>query len=61
MTDILIKGIFRIVDRKKDMIITGRFNIYPREAEFRKSLPKSAVGKILRKIMRDEEITRKNK
>jgi len=106
-----------IVDRKKDMIIAGGYNIYPREidevlyehpkiadavavgipdeyrgetvkayivpregetltekevidfcreklapykqpkvVEFRKELPKSAVGKILRKILRDEEM-----
>ena len=107
---------FFIVDRKKDMIIAGGFNIYPREidevlfqhpkvqdavtvgipdeyrgetvkafvvlkpgqvateeeiiefsreklaaykapkaVEFRETLPKSAVGKTLRKILRDEE------
>ena len=110
---------FFIVDRKKDMIIAGGFNIYPREIdevlyqhpkiadavsvgvadayrgetvkafivrkegetlteedvfefckeklaaykrpkliEFRTELPKSAVGKILRKVLRDEEETR---
>lgn len=109
-------GYMYIVDRKKDMIIAGGFNIYPREidevlflhpkvaeavavgirdpyrgetvkayivpkqgeapgedeiinfcreklapykvpkmVEFRESLPKSAVGKILRKILREEE------
>jgi long-chain acyl-CoA synthetase len=108
-----------IVDRKKDMIIAGGFNIYPREidevlyehpkiadavavgipdeyrgetvkafivpkegetlteeeifafceeklaaykrpklVEFRKELPKSAVGKILRKVLREEEEAR---
>ena len=113
-------GYFYIVDRKKDMIIAGGFNIYPREVdevlyqhpqileavtvgvpddyrgetvkafivlrpgktatekdiirfcreklvaykvpklvEFRDSLPKSAVGKVLRKILRDEEISKK--
>jgi long-chain acyl-CoA synthetase len=107
---------FAIVDRKKDMIIAGGYNIYPREidevlyqhpkiadavsvgiadeyrgetvkafvvlkegetatseeiisfcreklaaykspklVEFRRELPKSAVGKILRKVLRDEE------
>ncbi len=111
---------FFIVDRKKDMIIAGGFNIYPREidevlfqhpkvqegvavgiadkyrgetvkafivlkpgetataeeiiafcreklaaykvpklVEFRSSLPKSAIGKVLRKILREEEITKK--
>jgi len=29
---------------------------YPRIVEFRESLPKSAVGKILRKVLKDEEI-----
>jgi long-chain acyl-CoA synthetase len=109
-----------IVDRKKDMIIAGGFNIYPREidevlfqhpmiqeavsvgiadsyrgetvkafvvlkegattsaeeiigfcrdhlaaykvpkqVEFRKTLPKSAVGKILRKVLRTEEEAKK--
>ncbi len=113
---------FFIVDRKKDMIIAGGFNIYPREIdevlfqhpkvqeavaigiadkyrgetvkafivlksgetctaeeiiafcreklvaykvpkliEFRPSLPKSAIGKVLRKILREEEITKKEK
>ena len=112
-------GYFFIVDRKKDMIIAGGFNVYPREIdevlhkhpkielavsvgvpdayrgetvkafivlkngetasqeeiiafckeklapykvprtiEFRKSLPQSAVGKILRKTLREEEITK---
>jgi long-chain acyl-CoA synthetase len=111
---------FFIVDRKKDMIIAGGYNIYPREidevlfqhpkvqegvavgiadkyrgetvkayvvlkpgekateeeiiafcrqklaaykvpkqVEFRSSLPKSAIGKVLRKILRAEEETRK--
>ncbi|MFH1116150.1 MAG: long-chain fatty acid--CoA ligase [Pseudomonadota bacterium] len=27
------EGFFRIVDRKKDMIITGGFNVYPREVD----------------------------
>ena len=26
-------GFLRIVDRKKDMIVTGGFNVYPREVE----------------------------
>jgi long-chain acyl-CoA synthetase len=113
-------GYLYIVDRKKDMIIAGGFNIYPREVdevlyqhpqvreaitvgipdpyrgetvkafvslvpgamvtdkeiiafckqklapykvpkqvEFRESLPKSAVGKLLRKILRDEEMAKK--
>jgi long-chain acyl-CoA synthetase len=113
-------GYFFIVDRKKDMIIAGGFNIYPREidevlfqhpkvqeavsvgipdpyrgetvkayivlkkgetatpdeiaafckerlapykvpkfVEFRESLPKSAIGKILRKILREEEAKKK--
>jgi long-chain acyl-CoA synthetase len=113
---------FFIVDRKKDMIIAGGFNIYPREIdevlfqhpkvqeavavgvadkyrgetvkafvvlkpgetgteeeiiafcreklaaykvpkliEFRPSLPKSAIGKVLRKILREEEMTKKAK
>jgi long-chain acyl-CoA synthetase len=115
-------GYLFIVDRKKDMIIAGGFNIYPREidevlfqhpkiqdavsvgisdkyrgetvkafvvlkpeqkaseeeviafcreklaaykvpkmVEFRETLPKSAVGKVLRKILRDEEEARNKK
>ena len=111
---------FFIVDRKKDMIIAGGYNIYPREidevlfqhpkvqegvavgiadkyrgetvkafvvlkpgqtataeeiiafcreklaaykvpklVEFRPSLPKSAIGKVLRKILREEEMAKK--
>src|SRR5512147_2702469 len=114
------EGYFFIVDRKKDMIIAGGFNIYPREIdevlfqystiqeavsvgisdkyrgetvkayivlkpgqkateeeiiafckgklaaykvpkmiEFRDSLPKSAVGKVLRKVLREEEEKKK--
>ncbi|KJR99948.1 MAG: AMP-dependent synthetase [Peptococcaceae bacterium BRH_c4a] len=110
-------GYFFIVDRKKDMIIAGGFNVYPRDVEevlfehpkvleavvagvpdayrgetvkafvvlkegeqateeeiisycknklaaykvpraveFRKELPKTAVGKVLRRFLRDEEI-----
>ncbi len=113
-------GYFYIVDRKKDMIIAGGYNIYPRDideilfqhpkvaeavavgvtddyrgetvkafvvlnpgetatpeelidfckqklavykvpkiVEFRDELPKSAVGKILRKILREEEEAKK--
>jgi long-chain acyl-CoA synthetase len=115
-------GYIFIVDRKKDMIIAGGYNIYPREIdevlfqhdkvqeavcvgvadeyrgetvkafvvlkpgqqateeeiisfcrqklaaykvpkilEFRDALPKSAIGKILRKILRQEEQTKKKK
>jgi long-chain acyl-CoA synthetase len=113
-------GYFFIVDRKKDMIIAGGYNVYPREidevlfqhpkiseavsigvsdpyrgesvkafvvlkagekmteeevisfckgklaaykvpkfVEFREALPKSAVGKVLRKILRAEEEAKK--
>jgi long-chain acyl-CoA synthetase len=113
---------FFIVDRKKDMIIAGGFNIYPREidevlfqhpkiqeavsvgiadpyrgetvkayvvlkpgetstaeeiiafcreklaaykvpklVEFRASLPKSAIGKVLRKVLREEEEAKSKK
>ncbi|NWF57614.1 MAG: long-chain fatty acid--CoA ligase [Syntrophaceae bacterium] len=115
-------GYFFIVDRKKDMIIAGGFNIYPREidevlyqhpkvqeavsvgipdpyrgetvkafivlkpgekaseeeivnfckeklaaykvpklVEFRNALPKSAIGKVLRKVLRAEEEAKKKK
>jgi len=115
-------GYFYIVDRKKDMIISGGFNVYPRdvdevyyehpkvmeacsigipdakrgeniklfivlkegenstaqemieygktrlatyklptEVEFRKELPKSTVGKILRKELRAEELAKRKK
>lgn len=113
------EGYFYIVDRKKDMIIAGGFNIYPREieevlyqhpkileaavigahdayrgetvkafivlregeaateeeiiaycqqhlarfkapklVEFRKELPKSLIGKVLRRVLSEEERTR---
>lgn len=113
------EGYFYIVDRKKDMIIAGGFNIYPREVEevlfehpkvleavvvgipdpyrgetvkayvvlkqgqtateeeliaycrtklaaykvprqieFRESLPKSSVGKTLRRLLREEEMAK---
>ena len=113
-------GYFQIVDRKKDMIIAGGFNIYPREieevlyehpkvkeavavgipdphrgetvkvyivlkagetataeeiiehcranlarfkvpreVEFRSELPKTMVGKVLRRVLRDEEIAKR--
>ena len=115
-------GYFYIVDRKKDMVSAGGFNIYPREVdavlashpkideaisvgvpdeyrgetikafvvlkpgasasakeitdfcrtklapykvprlvEFRDGLPKPAVGKLLRKLLREEEISKKRK
>jgi long-chain acyl-CoA synthetase len=114
------EGYFMIVDRKKDMIISGGYNIYPREidevlyehpkvadavcvgvphasrgeivkayivpkegqtlekkeiigfcreklanfkipkqVEFRDELPKTIVGKVLRRALRDEEVSRK--
>lgn len=123
--DIAIQDVddyFHIVDRKKDMIIAGGYNIYPREidevlfqhpkvadavavgikdeyrgetikayvvlkpgetaddkdiisfcreklaaykapkiVEFRETLPKSTVGKVLRKILREEEETKAKK
>lgn len=116
------EGYITLVDRKKDLIIAGGFNIYPREVdevlyqhpcvaeavtvgipdayrgetvkvfivlkqgekateqdiinfckdklapykvpkfvEFREAIPKSAVGKILRKILREEEIAKSKK
>jgi len=115
------EGYFYIVDRKKDMVICGGYNVYPREieevlyqhpkiqeacivgvpdpyrgetvkafvvlkekeqataeeiitfcqknmakykaptlVEFRKELPKSHVGKVLRKILREEEEKKRN-
>jgi len=115
------EGYFFIVDRKKDLIISGGYNIYPREidevlhthpkikeavsvgipheargeivkayvvvedgetlsrndviafcreklanykvprkVEFRKDLPKTMVGKVLRRALRDEEIAKLN-
>lgn len=115
------KGVMRIVDRKKDMILVSGFNVYPneiedvvmlnykvaevvavgiphpvsgetikifvvkkdpgltkeelkahcrqhltgykvpKEIEFRDELPKSNVGKILRRVLRDEEINKRMK
>ncbi len=117
-----VDGYFQIVDRKKDMIIAGGFNIYPRDVEevlyehpkvreavavgipdphrgetvkvfvvlkpgeaataeeivefcrgkmarfkvptsveFRQDLPKTMVGKILRRVLREEEIAKQAK
>ncbi|WP_439327555.1 long-chain-fatty-acid--CoA ligase FadD [Lonepinella sp. BR2357] len=113
------KGILRIVDRKKDMILVSGFNVYPneiedvvmlnnkvaevvaigvphevsgetikvfvvkkddsltrdelrqhcrqhltgykipKEIEFRDELPKSNIGKILRRVLRDEELAKR--
>jgi len=33
----------------------------PREVEFRESLPQTAVGKVLRRVLRDEELARRSK
>lgn len=116
------EGYFAIVDRKKDMIIAGGFNIYPRDVEeplyehpkvqeavavglpdqyrgetvkvyivlkegqsateqeiidyckgkmakfkvptlveFRKALPKTLVGKVLRRTLRDEELAKRKR
>ncbi len=116
------EGYFYITDRKKDLIIVGGFNVFPREIdeilykhpkvkegitvgvpdefkgekikvfivlkegvtataeefigyfkkhlapykvpseiEFRKELPKSAIGKILRRVLREEEIKKRKK
>jgi long-chain acyl-CoA synthetase len=116
------EGFFYIVDRKKDMILSGGYNVYPRDVdevlfthpkvveaccigiphgsrgeqikafvvlkegetatekeiidycaanlakyklptivEFRKDLPKSNVGKVLRKILREEEMKKHGK
>jgi long-chain acyl-CoA synthetase len=33
----------------------------PKEIEFRSALPQSAAGKILRKVLRDEEIKKRKK
>ncbi len=116
------EGYFYITDRKKDLIIVGGFNVFPREideliykhpkvkegitvgvpdefkgekikvfivlkegvtataeefieyfkkhlapykvpseVEFRKELPKSAIGKILRRVLREEEIKKRGK
>lgn len=115
-------GYFYIIDRKKDMIIAGGFNIFPREVEevlfehpsiqeatvvgvpdsyrgetvkayivlkegetvdereldqfcrqrlasykvpriyeFRKELPKSTIGKVLRRVLLEEELEKQNK
>ncbi len=115
-------GYFYITDRKKDLIIVGGFNVFPREideliyrhpkvkegitvgipdefkgekikvfivlkegvtataeefieyfkkhlapykvpseVEFRKELPKSAIGKILRRVLREEELKKRQK
>ena len=50
-------GYFYIVDRKKDLIISGGFSVYPSEIEevmFQDELPLSPIGKVLRKELRAE-------
>ena len=42
------------MDRKKDMIIRGGFNVYPREVRIIADLPKGPTGKILKTELRDE-------
>jgi long-chain acyl-CoA synthetase len=73
------RGYFKIVDRKKDMVLVSGFNVYPNEVEdvvsncpgfchdnltgykrprvieFRTELPKTPVGKILRRELRDNK------
>jgi len=44
-----------IIDFCKEKLATFKV---PRKVEFRDSLPKSAVGKILRRVLRDEELQR---
>jgi long-chain acyl-CoA synthetase len=89
-------GTFKIVDRKKDLILVSGFNVYPNEIEavravvvkrdpalsgeallahcrtlltnykvparieFRDELPKTAVGKILRRELRTDILSRKD-
>ncbi|MFX0048582.1 MAG: long-chain fatty acid--CoA ligase, partial [Candidatus Hermodarchaeota archaeon] len=47
-----------IIDFAKDNLAAYK---YPREVEFVRSLPKSGVGKILRRSLREKEIKRKGK
>jgi acyl-CoA synthetase (AMP-forming)/AMP-acid ligase II len=42
-------GYFFIVDRKKDMILRGGYNEYPRVIWFVDELPKGPTGKILKR------------
>ncbi|MGC9324817.1 MAG: class I adenylate-forming enzyme family protein [Desulfomonilia bacterium] len=46
-----------IIDFCKQKLATFKV---PREIEFRDALPKSAVGKILRRVLRDEELQRRS-
>lgn len=58
------EGYFYVVDRLKDMIITGGFNIYPTELprayQLVAGLPKTNTGKILRRILRTLDKGRPN-
>jgi acyl-CoA synthetase (AMP-forming)/AMP-acid ligase II len=45
--------IYFIVDRAKDLVIRGRYNVYPREVRFVGELPKGPSGKILKSVLRD--------
>jgi acyl-CoA synthetase (AMP-forming)/AMP-acid ligase II len=47
-------GYIYIVDRKKDLIIRGGYNVYPRVIQIRQEpLPKSGTGKILKKDIKN--------
>ncbi|MDK3257672.1 AMP-binding protein [Blastococcus capsensis] len=45
-------GYLLVVDRKKDLVIRGGYNVYPREVRLVAELPKGPTGKILEKELR---------
>ncbi len=62
---VVLKDEFRGKIKEEEIISWVRERLaaykFPRFIEFRQEIPKSAVGKILRRVLRDEELKKKKK